>query len=205
MKDKDSKMPGNVPRMLGWAILGVALLAVGSILLFVPLIPQSTTGVSGIQPTVVNVAAPFSLTGLVALDVTWSSPGPVKFVAVSCASFSTSDAGLNATCPGLSVIAVQNASSGHLDFSVPIGSAVILGILGSPNDSAQVTVKTTSPVLGTAFVVAGIAELVAVLLVRIRSRPKPNVVHLVPVDTTVPGEPSEIMRGPADSPAPAKE
>ncbi|MDE1878941.1 MAG: hypothetical protein KGI89_00185 [Euryarchaeota archaeon] len=164
----------------GLVIVGVVLLALGAVLMFVPLIP-STISSTASNPSAnggmigYNIyQSSFSLTGGTTGKFSFSSPSPVDIAVITCSRAvttsqlqqATTSAQFNAACgtnttygtTQVGGFSFSNGTSGSFSVTIPSGGTLIWFALSGQNSPPTVTVTTTytSPLLGLVLLVIGV-------------------------------------------------
>lgn len=156
-------------------IAGVAVVAVGLVFALVPFVNGPSLVLTPDRPyAAFNATAPISITGAWTIAVDWSSNLPVSLLVVLCHSVNLNAESFSTVCPGAAV-SVLNGTSGSPSFPVPLGGALLVGIVSNTTAGLRVSVelKLTEAVLGAVLVIGGAAVAVAgVLPFRRRSAPK---------------------------------
>lgn len=142
---------------VGLIVVGIVLLVVGAVLLFVPVVPQTETANSASDtPYYAASVSGFSLTGSIAVSVSWSTNGtvPVNVLAASAS-------GNCSSASSISGIVSENGTSGSFTLSQPNGGCIVMGVLygGSP---VTVTFKITTALstVGTILIPVGVILLI---------------------------------------------
>jgi uncharacterized membrane protein len=143
---------------LGMVIVGVIVVIIGAVLLFVPLVPQTsqTVASNSSTPFYLGSVSGFSLTGNIAVAVSWTSTTTVTIAAAACSG----------TCSNISQISgitTQSGTSGSFTLNQPDGGEVIMGIVTSGGAAANATFKITTALatVGSILVIVGIVILIA--------------------------------------------
>jgi hypothetical protein len=167
-------------------IVGLILLILGAVLMFVPLL-SDTASVTAVDPSdcttgpdcsiAYNVySASPSVTGGTSARLSWSSPIPATFTAVTCTNAVTGQpenltpSELGRVCHGLVTVANTTGTSGSSTFSIPSdGSLMYFATTsGSAEPTVHATLTATEPLLGLVALLVGV--LFTILGVVLRSR-----------------------------------
>jgi uncharacterized membrane protein len=155
-------------------VVGLVLLIIGAVLTFVPVAPQPSETVysDSYEPYYHAHISEFSLTGTIAVSVSWSANATVEILAAAL-SCQGSD------CPTGNITQVsglvnQTGTSGSFTLYQPSGGSFIMGIWStSGNVPASATFNLTTAVtqIGVILVIIGILVLIAGVVLR-KKRPK---------------------------------
>ncbi|MGA7860946.1 MAG: hypothetical protein WCB19_03715 [Thermoplasmata archaeon] len=154
-------------------ILGVALVVLGLVFSFVPLLDGPSQVLTPSQPTAAfNATTPISLTSDWTIGMSWTSNQKVSLLVVVCRAINQTASSLQTVCPGAS-LTVLNGTSGSGTFSVPIGGTLLVGIVSAPSQGLHVDVqlKPTLASIGAILVIGGAGVTVVGLLPRRKPRP----------------------------------
>jgi uncharacterized membrane protein len=162
--------PGGPSVRIGLVVVGIVLLVLGAVLLFVPLVPQSSQTVSSDSavPGEVFSVSGFSLTGSIPVTISWTSDSPVIVAAATCSGNCESS-----NVSSVSGVTTQTGTSGTINLNQPDGGEVGFFVVSeSPGGHANATfnVKTALTSVGSILLIVGI--LVLILGVVLRSGPK---------------------------------
>ena len=155
-------------------LIGVALVVLGVVFTFVPLVDGPSQVLTPARPDAAfNATTPFSLSGGWTIGVDWSSNAMVSLLVVVCHSINPSAPSLQTVCPG-AAFTVLNGTSGSSSFSVPLNGALLIGIVSNASAGLRVDVqlKPALTFFGTIFVLGGVG-VTAVGLVPRRKRSTP--------------------------------
>lgn len=146
---------------IGWVIVGVVLVILGAVLLFVPVVPQASETVSSSSdtPYYVGQVSGFSLTGTIAVSVTWSAPSSVSIVAGACTSACANGSASNSSVTDLTL---QSGTSGSFTLNQPNGGYIVMGVVSSNQapTNATFTITTALATVGTVLVPVGVLVLI---------------------------------------------
>ncbi|MCI4351083.1 MAG: hypothetical protein L3K15_06185 [Thermoplasmata archaeon] len=141
---------------IGLVIVGIAIVLLGLVPLFEPIVPLQSQSVTSANPDIFTVAAVVSPTGNVQLTVTWSSTTSTTFAVYTCTSVNLPASNVSTACQGPMTIGSETGTSGTFHFPVKLGSSVIAGIFSQKPGTASVTVTGSSPLLATVLLVVGL-------------------------------------------------
>lgn len=153
-------------------LIGIAAIAVGLVLSLVPFVNGPSLVLTPDRPyAAFNATAPLSITGSWTIAVDWSSNLPVSLLVVLCHSINLNGPSLAKVCPD-AVLSVLNGTSGAPSYAVPLGGAILVGIVSNMTSGLRVSVelKPTQIVLGGILVIGG-AGVTIVGLLPVRRRP----------------------------------
>jgi hypothetical protein len=161
----------------GIVVAGIIVLAIGLVLVFVPLAPQGSSKVnsSSTQPFEVLSVSGFSLTGSIPVSVSWSSEAIVLVAGASCSS--SCETG---SIQSLGGVAIQTGTSGSFTLNQPDGGEIVLEAIpvsGNSSSGATTTfnVTTAMTTVGSAVAIVGIViVLVGIVLRSKRKAPAPT-------------------------------
>jgi len=151
-------------------LIGVALVVAGLVFSFFPLVPGPSQELTPTQPEAIfNATTPISLTGGWNIGVSWSSNHLVSLLIVVCHSINLNAPTLQTVCPG-AALSVLNGTSGSDTYSVPLGGALLVGIVSNLSSGLRVHVQLTPALtlVGLLFVIGG----AGVVVVGVWPRPK---------------------------------
>lgn len=166
----------------GLLVIGVVFLVLGSVLVWVPLIPQSstfnaTTGASSATATNYTIfqASP-ALFGGTAAKLTWTSNATVTLGVVTCTKAITTselssaktpaefnaDCGTNATYGSTTDdgVSFSTGTGGSLTFTIPASGSLIFYAGSEKPASVSVTLTTSEPLGGTIVLLLGVLLLI---------------------------------------------
>jgi hypothetical protein len=152
-----------------WVVLGIALLVVGAVLLFVPIVPQASHSVKvaadpGWYQFLENVSG-FSITGAVAVTVSWTSSAVVDADAAACSGY----------CDNVGQVASimqtqTNVTSGSFYLGQPNGGSIFLAWEKQWSPSALVNISfsiwTDLTVIGPILLTPGAIVLIVGVILR---------------------------------------
>lgn len=153
---------------LGLVIVGIVLAILGGVLLFVPIVPQTSQTVqssSDTPPYFLGSISGYSLTGTIAVSVTWTATSTVDVVAGAC----TSPCANASSTAGVTDITSQTGTSGSFTLNQPNGGYILMGIFDSSGQAAaNATFKITTALstVGTVLLPVGIILLIVGVVVR---------------------------------------
>jgi len=159
----------------GLLVIGVALVATGLVLSFVPLFAGPSKVLTSSQPEAAfNATTPISLTGSWTIGMTWSSNHAVSLLVFVCRSINLNAPSFQTVCPGASST-LLNGTSGAETFSVPLGGTLLIGIVSNQTSGVRVDVQLQPalPLDGTILVIAGAGVVVIGLLPRRKAHAVP--------------------------------
>jgi hypothetical protein len=172
-------------------VIGVALVAVGLLLSFVPLFDGPSQVLTPSKPIAAfNATTSVSLSSDWTIGLSWSSNQPVSLLVVVCHSINTSAMSLQKVCPD-AAFTVLNGTSGSGAFSVPIDGTLLIGIASTPAHNLRVDVqlKPTLTLIGAILVIGGAGVTVVGLVPRRKASPpaQPSAAPVPPASP--PGDP----------------
>lgn len=152
---------------IGLVIVGIVLAILGGVLLYVPIVPQTSQTVqsSSDTPYFLGSISGYSLTGTIAVSVTWTATSTVDVAAAACTS---SCATTNSTS-GVSDITYQSGTSGSFTLNQPNSGYILMGIFDSSGQAAaNATFKITTALstVGTVLLPVGIVLLIVGIVLR---------------------------------------
>jgi hypothetical protein len=137
----------------GLVIVGIILLVLGGVLMYVPLVPQSTVTVTYASPYAANVTG-FTPTGSIPGTVTWSSSSSTEAILYVCTG------AVHAfSCNGTQSTQYENGTSGSFSFSVHSGGTILIGTSGTISATvklAEVTIGFVVLVIGAVILLLGV-------------------------------------------------
>jgi hypothetical protein len=155
--------------MRRWILFpGIAAVAIGLVLVFVPVVAQPTEIVPADRgaPTYYRAdVTGFSITGVLPILITWTASTTVTLVAGACTSACT-----NFT--DISDLTLQEGTGGHFTLDQPVDGSIFVGAnaSGSVNGSVTIHPETTISAAGSILLVGGIIA----VLVGLFLRPRPG-------------------------------
>lgn len=163
-------------------VIGIVLAVVGAVLAFVPFLPGPSQVLTAVHPTAAfNATTSGSLTGYWTIGLTWTANQTVSLLVLVCHSINLTASSLHTVCPGAAPT-VLNGTSGSGSYSVPVGGALLIGILSNTASSPRVHIQLqpTMVFAGTILLFGGIGIAVVGLLPRPRARPAATAVASPP-------------------------
>ena len=158
----------------GILIVGVVLAVIGAVLLFIPVTPQASQSIdsNSATPFTLFQVSGFSITGSIAVSVSWTANTTVTMAAVTC---SAACAGGNAS--SIAGLALQSGTSGSFTLGQPNGGYVLVGIFssgsGSPPAHATLNVTTAQSTVGSIVLILGIVLLIVGVVLKSKSKMAP--------------------------------
>lgn len=141
-------------------VVGAVLLLAGAGFALVPILPAATQTIDTFDPWEFNVTAAFSFTGTIPLSITWTSPDNASVELATCGSIAADEQCVDGT------YANETGTGGTFTLAAKVNGAV--GVFLTAGTTASVTVKEAQPTIGDLLVVAGVALVVAGLVLRRR-------------------------------------
>ena len=152
--------------------IGAAVAVVGAVLSFVPFLPGPSQDLTAAHPTAVfNATTSGSLTGYWTIGLTWSANQTVSILVLVCHAINLTASSLHTVCPG-AALNVLNGTSGSGSYAVPVGGALLIGILSNTTSRPRVHIQLepTMVFVGTILLFGGIGVAVVGLLPTPRRR-----------------------------------
>jgi uncharacterized membrane protein len=145
-------------------VVGIVLLIVGAVLLFEPVVPQANQTItsSSNPPFVVESVSGYSLTGSIAVHISWTASSPVEVIAAACAA----NCNANSSASGATL---QSGTSGSFTLNQPNGGEIAFGAFNSTSfkgGNATFTISTALATVGTLLLVVGIIVFLAGLVLK---------------------------------------
>jgi hypothetical protein len=168
-------------------VVGIVLLIVGAVLMVEPVVPQSNQSISknSTLPYVIESVSGYSLTGSIAVHVSWTSPTTVTVVGGACTSTCNSNS-------SASDLTLQSGTSGSFTLNQPNGGEILIGAIngssfssGSGAANATFVITTAFATVGTLLVVVGILLVIAGLVMK-SDKARPAVQPAQPVTNAAP-------------------
>jgi hypothetical protein len=168
--------------MRRWVLVfGFAAVAIGLVLVFVPVVVQPTEVVPADRgpPTYYRAdVTGFSITGQLPILISWTSSTPVTLVAGACTS----------TCSNftdISDLTLQEGTSGHFTLDQPVDGSIFVGAnaSGAANGTVAIHPETTVSAAGSILMTGGIVAVLLGVLLRPR-RPAQAAIVQNPADST---------------------
>lgn len=170
-------------------VLGVVLVAVGGVLLFVPVSsqPSQTVSNSAGLPFYIGQISGYSITGTIPVSVSWTATAAVDVIAAACSSGCSSG---NVT-GSVTDLTLQQGTSGSFTLNQPNNGYIVMGVAnetGTP-PGTQVTFKITTALteIGLVLIVVGVILLIVGAVIGKKPAPLPPSAPSVPAPTPAPG------------------
>ncbi|MCI4372828.1 MAG: hypothetical protein L3K02_04205 [Thermoplasmata archaeon] len=169
---------------IGFVVVGVVLVLLGAVLAFVPLIQVASQTITEGTPYEANVTG-VSVTGSVPASVSWSSNATISIEVGTCSTLQS-----NGMCSGsVSLLPIQNGTSGTFSFSVPTGGAFVVAIASLSAATASITVKLAQSTIGLILLIVGILLLIVGLVLKRKGSKMAASSMAAPMPSTPPASP----------------